>query len=70
MHGAMLSSIFLGADKTTVSVSTGHSEFHPLYMSIGNIHNAVRCAHKDAVLPVTFLAIPKGMETLVYMCDM
>ena len=56
----MLSQIMLGSDKTTVSVGTGNTEFHPLYLSIGNVHNSVRRAHKDAVIPVGFLAIPKG----------
>ena len=56
----MLSSIILGSDKTTVSVGTGNTEFHPLYLSIGNVHNSLRRAHKDAVIPIAFLAIPKG----------
>ncbi|KAH9918786.1 uncharacterized protein B0H18DRAFT_957786 [Fomitopsis serialis] len=59
-HGSMLTPVILGADKTTVSVGTGNSEFHPLYMSIGNVHNAVRRAHKDAIIPIAFLAIPKA----------
>ncbi|TFK79473.1 hypothetical protein K466DRAFT_505488 [Polyporus arcularius HHB13444] len=57
---AMLTPIILGADKTTVSVATGNQEFHPLYMSIGNITNEMRRAHREAVLPIGFLAIPKG----------
>ncbi|KAI0682812.1 hypothetical protein C8T65DRAFT_750046 [Cerioporus squamosus] len=57
-HGAMLMPIILGADKTTVSVATGNQEFHPLYMSIGNLHNDVRRSHRDSVIPVAFLAIP------------
>ncbi|KAI0072076.1 hypothetical protein K474DRAFT_1686802 [Panus rudis PR-1116 ss-1] len=32
-HGAMLCPIILGADKTTVSVATGHTEFHPVYIN-------------------------------------
>ncbi|KAH9906112.1 uncharacterized protein B0H18DRAFT_898855 [Fomitopsis serialis] len=59
-HGSMLAPVLLGADKTTVSVGTGHQEFHPLYMSIGNVHNPVRRAHKDAIIPIAFLAIPKA----------
>ncbi|KAI0685977.1 hypothetical protein C8T65DRAFT_517206, partial [Cerioporus squamosus] len=58
-HGSMMLPIILGADKTTVSVGTGNQEFHPVYMSIGNIHNDVRRAHRDSVVPVAFLAIPK-----------
>lgn len=52
--------IILGSDKTTVSVATGHVEYHPLYLSIGNLHNPVRRAHRNAVIPIGFLAIPKG----------
>ncbi|KAH9839287.1 uncharacterized protein C8Q71DRAFT_795564 [Rhodofomes roseus] len=59
-HGSMLTTVILGADKTTVSVGTGGQEFHPVYMSIGNVHNSVRRAHKDAIIPVAFLAIPKA----------
>ncbi|KAJ2925770.1 hypothetical protein H1R20_g11325, partial [Candolleomyces eurysporus] len=49
-----------GSDKTTVSVATGHVEYHPLYLSIGNIHNTVRRAHHNAIVPIGFLAIPKS----------
>jgi hypothetical protein len=56
----MLCPIILGSDKTTVSVATGNVEYHPLYLSIGNVHNAVRRAHRNAVIPIGFLAIPKG----------
>ncbi|KAN0081518.1 hypothetical protein V8E55_009142 [Tylopilus felleus] len=58
--GAMYCSIILGSDKTTVSVATGNVEYHPLYLSIGNPHNAVRRAHHNAVIPIGFLAIPKA----------
>ncbi|KAI0297314.1 hypothetical protein B0F90DRAFT_1811137 [Multifurca ochricompacta] len=57
---AMYCPIILGSDKTTVSVATGHTEYHPLYLSIGNIHNTVRCVHCNAVVPIAFLAIPKS----------
>ena len=50
----------LGSDKTTVSVATGQNEYYPLYMSIGNISNAVRRAHRNAVVVIGFLAIPKS----------
>jgi hypothetical protein len=59
-HGAMLCPIILGSDKTTVSVATGQNEFYPLYMTIGNITNAVRRSHKGSVVLIGFLAIPKG----------
>lgn len=57
----MLVPLVLGTDKTTVSVATGDTEFHPLYLSLGNFTNDARRAHKNAVVPVAFLAIPKGM---------
>jgi hypothetical protein len=56
--------IISGMDKMTVSVATGQNDYHPVYMSLGNLHNSAWCAHLDAVLPVTFLAIPKGMVYL------
>jgi len=56
--------IILGSDKTTVSVATGHNEYYPLYMSIGNVHNNVRRAHRNALMLVAFLAIPKGVPFL------
>ncbi|KAH9916450.1 uncharacterized protein B0H18DRAFT_939252 [Fomitopsis serialis] len=59
-HGSMLATIIAGADKTTVSVATGNQEFHPVYASLGVFHNDVRRGHQNAVLPVAFLAIPKG----------
>lgn len=58
-EGSMYVPIILGADKTTVSVATGQVEYHPLYMSIGNIHNSVRRGHRGGVVPIGFLAIPK-----------
>ncbi|KAF9063580.1 hypothetical protein BDP27DRAFT_1202988, partial [Rhodocollybia butyracea] len=58
--GAMYCPIILGADKTTVSVSTGHVEYHPLYLSIGNLHNSARRGHCNGVVPIGFLAIPKA----------
>ena len=58
--------IILGSDKTTVSVATGHVEYHPLYLSIGNPYNTVRCTHRNAVIPIAFLAIPKCMSLLVH----
>ncbi|RPD70597.1 hypothetical protein L226DRAFT_547722 [Lentinus tigrinus ALCF2SS1-7] len=60
VDGAMLVPIILGSDKTTVSVATGQNDYYPLYMSIGNMHNNVRRAHRDSVVLVAFLAIPKA----------
>ncbi|TFK59591.1 hypothetical protein BDN72DRAFT_905705 [Pluteus cervinus] len=58
-HGAMLAPVILGSDKTTVSVATGQNDFYPLYASLGNLHNSVRRAHKNSVVLIGFLAMPK-----------
>lgn len=60
-EGCMLTPIVLGSDKTTVSVATGQNEYYPLYISIANVRNNVRRAHRGAVVVLAFLAIPKGM---------
>ena len=57
--------VILGSDKTVVSVATGHTEYWPLYLSIGNVHNHVRHAHKGAVAVIGFLSILKSKCTLV-----
>ncbi|KAG1854631.1 hypothetical protein F4604DRAFT_1932696 [Suillus subluteus] len=61
-HGSTFAPLIVGSDKTTVSVATGHTEYHPLYLSIGNIFNSVRCAHHNGVVLVGFLAIPKSTK--------
>ncbi|KAH9974842.1 hypothetical protein BJV74DRAFT_879675 [Russula compacta] len=58
-HGAMFVPVVAGSDKTMVSVTTGHQEYHPVYMSPGNLTNIARRAHGNALLPVAFLPIPK-----------
>lgn len=57
--------IILGSDKTTVSVASGQNDFYPLYLSIGNIHNSVRRAHRNGLALIGFLAIPKGMHLML-----
>jgi Plavaka transposase len=52
--------ILLGSDKTTVLVGTGNNEYWPIYLSIGNIHNNTRRAHRNGVVLLGFQAIPKG----------
>jgi hypothetical protein len=52
--------VVLGSDKTTVSVATGQNDYYPLYISLGNVHNSVRRAHRNAVSLLAFLAIPKS----------
>ncbi|KAF8271285.1 hypothetical protein EI94DRAFT_1877970, partial [Lactarius quietus] len=58
-HGAMFVPVILGSNKMTVSVATSQNNFYPLYMSLGNVHNSVQCAHSNAVSLIMFLSIPK-----------
>ncbi|TDL21907.1 hypothetical protein BD410DRAFT_840292 [Rickenella mellea] len=58
-EGSMLVPIIIGSDKTTVSVATGQNDFYPVYLSIGNVHNNVRRAHRNAVSVIAFLSMPK-----------
>ncbi|XP_006454911.1 hypothetical protein AGABI2DRAFT_148229 [Agaricus bisporus var. bisporus H97] len=58
--GAMYCPLICGTDKTTVSVATGHVEYHPGYISIGNLHNNVQRAHQNSVIPFIFFPIPKN----------
>ena len=51
-HGATEVVIVSGADKTTVPVATGNTEFHPVYQSLGNFTNEARRSHGDAVMPI------------------
>lgn len=60
-HGSMMVPIILGSDKTTVSVATGQNDYYPLYLSIGNVHNNVRRAHRDAVVVIAFLSLPHSL---------
>ncbi|KAF8834531.1 hypothetical protein BDN67DRAFT_992647 [Paxillus ammoniavirescens] len=64
-HGSTLVPVILGSDKTTISVVTGQNDFYPLYLPIGNVHNNIRHAHKNALVLVGFLAIPKNYEEQV-----
>ncbi|KAG2030119.1 hypothetical protein BDR03DRAFT_936730 [Suillus americanus] len=61
-HGSTFVPLIIGSDKTTVLVATGHTKYHPLYLSIGNIFNGVRHAHCNGVVLVGFLAIPKSTK--------
>ncbi|KAL0957424.1 hypothetical protein HGRIS_014901 [Hohenbuehelia grisea] len=61
-HGCMLVPIISGSDKTTVSVATGHQEYHPVYQSPGNIFNTARRGHGIGVMPSSFLPIPKTSQ--------
>jgi len=64
-HGAMLVPVIAGSDKTTVSVATGHQEYHPVYASSGIISNTARRGHGNGVVPFAFLPIPKGMPCVL-----
>jgi hypothetical protein len=59
-HGSIYTPLILGSDKTTVSVATGQNDFYPLYISLGNVQNSARRAHRNAVVLLAFLAIPKS----------
>lgn len=65
-YGTMFVPIILGSDKTTVSVATGHTEYWPIYGSIGNIHNNVRRAHGTGLVLIGFLSIPKSKSQLLF----
>ncbi len=62
----MLVSIVAGSDKTVVSVATGQQEFHPMYVSPGNIDNPTRRAHGIGIVPCAFLPIPKGIILMIH----
>jgi hypothetical protein len=55
----MLIPIILGFDKMTVKA--GNSQYLPLYLSIGSIHNNIRRAHRGGVALVAFIPFPKSM---------
>ena len=62
-HGSMMVPLILGSDKTLASNATGLNEFHPLYISPGNVKNSVRRAHRDSLILIGFLAIPKSVHS-------
>jgi len=66
-HGSMFVPIILGSDKTTVSVATGQNDYWPVYLSIGNIHNNVRRGHRNGVVLLGFLAIPKSTLSIPFL---
>ncbi len=61
-HGVFFVPLILGSDKTTVSVATGNNEYCPVYLSIGNLQNSARRAHKDVLVVIAFISTPKGAE--------
>jgi len=60
IHGSTFIPIILSSDKMTVSVVTRQNDYYPLYLSVGNIHNNICCAHRNALVLVGFLAITKS----------
>jgi hypothetical protein len=53
--------IITGSDGTVASAGTGQTVYHPVYMTPGNISNRYRRSHKDAVVPIAFLAAPQSL---------
>jgi len=43
-----------------VSVATGQTDYYPLYLSIGNVWNTIRRGHRNTVVLIGFLAMPKS----------
>ncbi|KAF5361126.1 hypothetical protein D9758_009059 [Tetrapyrgos nigripes] len=62
-HGSMFVPFAAGSDKTTVSVATGHQEYHPVYASPCNLSNVTCRTHPFGMLPVAFLVIPKTTKS-------
>ncbi|KAJ3742712.1 hypothetical protein DFH05DRAFT_1536467 [Lentinula detonsa] len=62
-HGSMFVPFVCGSDKTTVSITTGHQEYHPVYASPGNLTNIARRTNPLGLAPVAFLAIPKTSKS-------
>jgi len=63
----MLVPIILSSDKTTVSVATGQTDYYLLYLSIGKIRNNICHAHRNAVILIGFLAMPKSKYPVLHM---
>ncbi|KAF8884399.1 hypothetical protein CPB84DRAFT_1816950 [Gymnopilus junonius] len=55
-HGSTFCPVILGSDKTT-------NDYYPIYISNGLVHNNVRRAHRNALMLLGFLAIPKTDKT-------
>jgi hypothetical protein len=51
----------------TVSVATGHQEFHPVYIGAANISSVARRSHGSGILPAAILPIPKGTVSSCYL---
>ena len=69
MHGAFFVPVENGSDKTTVTMGTGHQEYHPEDTSLGPLTNVARHGHSNAVHPTAFLPIPKSRHLLSFHGD-
>ena len=45
---------------------TGQNDFYPLYLSIRNVRNNVQRAHRNALVLISFLAMPKSMYFVLF----
>ncbi|KAJ7860199.1 hypothetical protein B0H14DRAFT_3084858 [Mycena olivaceomarginata] len=59
-EGSMYTPLIFGSDKNYCLRRTGNVEYHPGYISLGNLHNSIRGGHRNGVVPFVFLAIPKS----------
>ncbi|KAJ7918908.1 hypothetical protein B0H13DRAFT_1991238 [Mycena leptocephala] len=63
--------VVAGSDKTTVSVATGHQEYHPVYVSPGVLTGPARRAHGNGSFPPLFCPsqdIPEICAQLYHAC--
>ncbi|KAK0196374.1 hypothetical protein F5146DRAFT_1099011 [Armillaria mellea] len=60
-EGATYMGIIISSNKTTVSVMMGNVEYYPVYLSIRNLHNSAHHGHRNRVVPIAFLVIPKAI---------
>ena len=61
-EGVMYCPIILGADKTTVSVATGHVEYYPLYFHLGMSTTLFGVHIEMPLSPLDFLQFRKVRE--------
>jgi hypothetical protein len=64
-HGAMFVPVISESDKTTVSVATGSQEYHPVYISPGNLTNIPQRLYGHSLMADVFLPIPKSLVRFV-----
>ncbi|KAG2050603.1 hypothetical protein BDR06DRAFT_983915 [Suillus hirtellus] len=62
-HGLTFMLLIMGSDNTIVSVATGHTKYHPLYLLISNIFNS-RSLAKIFESVKTFMETPDVMHFL------